>query len=102
MRRAPAPSAAVLLTAALLLTGCTSAPPATGRARGPQASGGAYEAVDTLTVKGRAPKTGYARDAFGAAWLDTDANGCGTRVISMVRAVMELFPQRTWGVVGCA
>ena len=30
-------------------------------------------------MKGRAPKTGYERDAFGSAWLDTDDNGCGTR-----------------------
>ncbi|WP_030193901.1 HNH endonuclease family protein [Streptomyces sp. NRRL S-87] len=79
MRRAPAPSAAVLLASALLLTGCTGTPPPTDRARGPRAAGGAYAAVDALAVKGRAPRTGYSRDAFGAAWLDTDANGCGTR-----------------------
>lgn len=33
----------------------------------------------TLAVKGRAPMTGYDRDRFGAAWLDTDRNGCDTR-----------------------
>ncbi|QYH35681.1 DUF1524 domain-containing protein [Salinibacterium sp. M195] len=34
----------------------------------------------TLPVKGKAPKTGYARTAkFGAAWLDVDRNGCDTR-----------------------
>ncbi|EWT04936.1 hypothetical protein N864_15890 [Intrasporangium chromatireducens Q5-1] len=33
----------------------------------------------TLTVKGRAPKTGYDRAQFGQAWLDTDRNGCDTR-----------------------
>lgn len=34
----------------------------------------------TLPVKGRAPKTGYARTAqFGSAWLDVDRNGCDTR-----------------------
>ena len=33
----------------------------------------------TLTVKGRAPKTGYAREQFGAAWADVDRNGCDTR-----------------------
>jgi hypothetical protein len=32
-----------------------------------------------LEVKGRAPMTGYDRDRFGAAWLDTDRNGCDTR-----------------------
>lgn len=30
-------------------------------------------------MKGRAPKTGYARDEFGAAWADADHNGCDTR-----------------------
>lgn len=36
--------------------------------------------LDTLPVKGRAPKTGYEREAkFGTAWLDVDRNGCDTR-----------------------
>ncbi|GAB3454747.1 DUF3761 domain-containing protein [Kineococcus endophyticus] len=43
------------------------------------APGTALAALDTLDVKGRAPKTGYSRDAFGAAWTDTDQNGCYTR-----------------------
>jgi len=34
----------------------------------------------TLPVKGRAPKTGYDREAqFGSAWTDVDHNGCDTR-----------------------
>jgi hypothetical protein len=33
----------------------------------------------TLTVKGRAPMTGYSREAFGPAWLDSDRNGCDER-----------------------
>jgi hypothetical protein len=33
----------------------------------------------TLAVKGRAPKTGYSRGQFGAAWADVDRNGCDTR-----------------------
>ncbi len=33
----------------------------------------------TLVVKGRAPKTGYAREQFGPAWADVDRNGCDTR-----------------------
>jgi len=48
----------------------------------PSAKGGAgtaLAAVDTLTVKGRAPKTGYDREKFGRAWTDVDRNGCGTR-----------------------
>lgn len=32
-----------------------------------------------LPVKGRAPKTGYARTEFGQAWADVDRNGCDTR-----------------------
>ena len=35
--------------------------------------------LETLTVKGRAPKTGYAREQFGSAWADVDRNGCDTR-----------------------
>lgn len=30
-------------------------------------------------MKGRAPKTGYARDQFGPAWTDTDQDGCDQR-----------------------
>lgn len=36
-------------------------------------------ALATLDVKGRAPRTGYSRDAFGQAWADVDRNGCDTR-----------------------
>ena len=35
--------------------------------------------LETLLVKGRAPKTGYSREAFGPSWADTDYNGCDTR-----------------------
>lgn len=35
--------------------------------------------LNTLEVKGRTPKTGYARDQFGKGWKDTDHNGCDTR-----------------------
>lgn len=51
-----------------------------GGSSGPDAKAGpALAAVDTLTVKGRAPKTGYDRDRFGSPWADTDSDGCGTR-----------------------
>ena len=46
-------------------------------AAGPEetaAGGAALTAVDSLTVKGRAPKTGYDREKFGTAWADTDSN----------------------------
>ena len=42
-------------------------------------AGTALAAVARLTVKGRAPKTGYIRAQFGQAWYDTDKNGCDTR-----------------------
>ena len=35
--------------------------------------------LESIPIKGRAPKTGYSRDEFGAAWADTDRNGCDTR-----------------------
>jgi hypothetical protein len=39
----------------------------------------ALAVLDTLEVKGRAPKTGYSRNQFGQRWLDVDHNGCDTR-----------------------
>lgn len=45
---------------------------------GPQ-RGTALAAIAALTVKGRAPKTGYSRERFGPAWSDTDGNGCDQR-----------------------
>jgi hypothetical protein len=45
-----------------------------------EASTKTAEAVlETLAVKGRAPKTGYERSQFGPAWSDVDRNGCDTR-----------------------
>lgn len=52
--------------------------PKTATADGPEAQA-AWELLDTLEVKGRAPKTGYDRALFGQAWADTDLNGCDTR-----------------------
>ena len=46
------------------------------RADGPRR---AIEVLETLAVKGRAPKTGYSREAFGPRWSDVDRNGCDTR-----------------------
>ena len=59
------------------VTGTTTPP--TAPAAKPPTAGTALAAVATLTVKGRAPKTGYTRDQFGQAWYDTDHNGCDTR-----------------------
>ncbi len=35
--------------------------------------------LETLPVKGRAPKTGFSRDEFGQTWADVNRNGCDTR-----------------------
>lgn len=35
--------------------------------------------LEELDVKGRAPKTGYARELFGNGWADLDGDGCHTR-----------------------
>ena len=51
-------------------------PPTTTAAEQP---GLATALLETLPVKGRAPKTGYTRDQFGQAWADVDRNGCDTR-----------------------
>jgi hypothetical protein len=53
-----------------------SIPPASGAESVP---GVAMAVLETLPVKGRAPKTGYSRDAFGQRWADVDRNGCDTR-----------------------
>ncbi|MGW6420856.1 HNH endonuclease family protein [Streptomyces sp. NPDC055055] len=73
-----------LAAAALVSTACSPGDagrpePGGGSGGKPAARGTALAAVDTLTVKGRAPKTGYEREKFGRAWVDVDGNGCGTR-----------------------
>jgi hypothetical protein len=81
------------LAAVVLVAGCSSAGssamPTTTSARSPSSSpttaspprpaGDALAVLDSLAVKGRAPKTGYSRDEFGPAWADVDHNGCDTR-----------------------
>ncbi len=65
-------------------TGTATSPSVTrsGQAQGTTkaaSTGTALAALETLDVKGRAPKTGYDRDQFGPRWTDTDRNGCDTR-----------------------
>ncbi|MGH7218052.1 MAG: HNH endonuclease family protein [Candidatus Microsaccharimonas sp.] len=43
----------------------------------------ALEALEKITVKGRAPKTGYERSQFGNGW--SVVNGCSTRNIILYR-----------------
>jgi Protein of unknown function (DUF1524)/Excalibur calcium-binding domain len=70
-----------------LLSGCRATTAGSADSGSPRPSGGAaapaggtaLAAAKALTVKGRAPKTGYSRDRFGQGWTDTDHNGCDTR-----------------------
>lgn len=73
----PLAAVATLTLAATLLVAPTPALAADGAAdfEGKPAT----EVLATLKTKGRAPKTGYARTQFGAAWADVDHNGCDTR-----------------------
>lgn len=48
-----------------------------------EAKGQAVDALNQLPVKGRAPKTGYARTQFGDGWIMQ--NGCDTRNIILNR-----------------
>ncbi|WP_223775065.1 HNH endonuclease family protein [Streptomyces sp. 135] len=93
-------TSALLALAAVpaLLTGCGLGTGDTGEggATGAGAkAGSALAAVDTLTVKGRAPKTGYDRGRFGSAWADTDSNGCPTRDDILKRDLTDVTYQRS-------
>jgi hypothetical protein len=57
----------------------TSAPASPRPSAAPQPLGPVAAALAALPVKGRAPKTGYARAQFGPAWADTDRDGCDQR-----------------------
>ncbi len=65
----------IALVLSALLVGSTPMPTS---ADSPQ-DGLAISVLETLSVKGRAPKTGYSRAQFGPAWADVDRNGCDTR-----------------------
>ncbi|MGW4728058.1 HNH endonuclease family protein [Streptomyces shenzhenensis] len=86
--RGGAVTAAVVMFA---VAGCTDLE--TGGSAGPEPTAGggaALAAAESLTVKGRAPKTGYARDRFGTAWADTDSNSCNTRDDILQRDLKEV------------
>ena len=52
--------------------------------------------LETLPVKGRAPKTGFTRNQFGPAWSDVNRNGCDTRNDILTRDLTEIvYKQRT-------
>lgn len=50
-------------------------------------SGSAAKTLEELAVKGRAPKTDYARSQFGSGWATT--NGCDTRNIILYRDLQD-------------
>ncbi|MHA7190539.1 GmrSD restriction endonuclease domain-containing protein [Arthrobacter sp. MDT2-16] len=50
----------------------------------------ALAVLETLPIKGRAPKTGYDREQFGQAWADVDSNGCDTRNDMLNRDLTEI------------
>ena len=50
----------------------------------------ASSVLESLAVKGRAPKTGYSREQFGQAWADVDRNGCDTRNDMLKRDLKEI------------
>lgn len=60
---------------ALVLTLFLASPSESAQAAEPAV----IDVIETMAVKGRAPKTGYTRAQFGTAWKDVDHNGCDTR-----------------------
>ena len=46
--------------------------------------------LESLAVKGRAPKTGYTRAQFGQTWADVNRNGCDTRNDILQRDLTKL------------
>ncbi|MEU0371116.1 HNH endonuclease family protein [Streptomyces sp. NPDC006283] len=56
----------------------------------------ARELIERVTTKGRGPRTGYDRDEFGYAWMDTAdgvplaRNGCDTRNDLLARDGLDL------------
>ena len=64
---------ALLLLPATLIVGAPSLEAAEAR------PGVATALLETLPVKGRAPKTGFSREEFGQSWADVNRNGCDTR-----------------------
>ena len=64
---------ALLLLPASLIAGAPSIQAAEAK------PGLATALLETLAVKGRAPKTGYSREEFGQTWADVNRNGCDTR-----------------------
>lgn len=93
-----------LTTAACQVEGAASStagtrpgPTAAASAATQAGSGSAARALEALPVKGRAPMTGYTREAFGSAWKDVNGNDCDTRNDILARDLTSL----TWGSDRC-
>jgi Protein of unknown function (DUF1524)/Excalibur calcium-binding domain len=89
---------ALLACAVVFLGSCgvtTGGDPPTGQAIRPD-DATALAQLSTLTVKGRAPRTGYERDKFGDGWTDVDRNGCDSRNDVLRRDLSQVvFKART-------
>ena len=76
---------AIAILATSLLSNSSNATALTANLEAPQHladlsnSDLAIDQLNSLPVKGRAPKTGYTRAQFGQEWADIDRNGCDTR-----------------------
>ena len=84
INRSAATKSLTVLTSLLLaasLAGCDAAAQAgtTIPSSKPPEAAAALAQLESIPVKGRAPKTGYTREEFGPAWADVDHNGCDTR-----------------------
>ena len=84
INRSAATKSLTVLTSLLLaasLAGCDAAAQAgtTIPSSNHAEAAAALAQLETIPVKGRAPKTGYTREEFGPAWADVDHNGCDTR-----------------------
>ncbi|MGW0630643.1 HNH endonuclease family protein [Streptomyces sp. NPDC002758] len=89
MRLKGAAVIAVAMVAAV--AGCTDLQnKGSSGSQGSGSGGAALAAAESLTVKGRAPKTGYDRERFGTAWADTDSNSCDTRDDILKRDLKEV------------
>lgn len=82
-------AAAVVLSVLLALFG-GSLPAVAADSTTTTATVQAADLLETLPIKGRAPKTGYERSLFGPTWADVDQNGCDTRNDILQRDLTEV------------
>ncbi|MFA7766339.1 hypothetical protein ACGFNX_26860 [Streptomyces sp. NPDC048723] len=101
MRSTVAAAAALALTMSLSAAAHAAGPAAPAAAAVPQVLPIGV-AVSALPIAAE-DRTGYQRTSF-RHWNagDIPADGCDTRVISMLRAVIGAFSQRMRGVADCA